>query len=103
MAKVKFDGVVEAVHYAPDGRVHWVRAYEKRGPTFSDRVLLDRKTLIERLKAGKKFYAGQRVAYLSSTFELGQPIRLVSQNGDETLSTQDAPASRDQLDGVPVV
>ena len=52
MAKVKYDGVIEAVHYAADGQVEWVRAYLRRGPAFSDRIMLDRQTLIEDLKAG---------------------------------------------------
>jgi len=38
-----------------DGQIALVRAYERRGVTFSDRVLLDRATLLERLKNGKKF------------------------------------------------
>ena len=31
MANKKYDGVIEAVHYAPDGQVEWVRAYLRRG------------------------------------------------------------------------
>ena len=50
----KFDVVIEAVRYK-SGKIELVRAYERRGPSFSDRVLLDRKTLLERLKDGKTF------------------------------------------------
>ncbi|MDP1779148.1 MAG: hypothetical protein Q8K73_02630, partial [Anaerolineales bacterium] len=50
MAK-KIDGVIEAVRYK-NGQITWVRAYERRGATFSDRVLLDRKTLLQRLQKG---------------------------------------------------
>ena len=53
MAGMKYDGVIEAARYAPDGRILMVRAYERRGATFSDRVLLDRNTLVEQLKKDK--------------------------------------------------
>jgi len=104
MAKMKFDGVIEAVRYAPDGKLVWVRAYERRGPTFSDRVLLDRGALLERLKAGKKFFAGQRVAYLSSTFDLKKAVRLDQQDNLEFIVAGDKPTGkRDLLEDVPVV
>jgi hypothetical protein len=103
MPHKKLDGVVEAVHYRPDGMVDWVRAYERRGPTFSDFTLLNRQALIERLKAGKRFYAGKRLIYLASTFEVSQPLRLVEQNGNVWLVTGETASDRDWLDGVPVI
>jgi len=104
MAKVKFDGVIEAAHYAPDGKLVWVRAFERRGPTFSDRVILDRETLLERLKAGKKFVLGQRVAYLSSTFDVSQPVRLEKQDGGEFVVTGSTTSGKgDSLEGVLIV
>lgn len=102
--KIKFDGVVTAVHYNPQGSVIWVRAYERRGPTFSDHILLDRQVFIERLKAGKIYYAGKRIPLLASTFELGVPIRLAQANAKDYLVSGDAPpANQDRLDGVPVI
>ncbi|MBN2547525.1 MAG: hypothetical protein JXB15_00080 [Anaerolineales bacterium] len=103
MAKPKHDGVVEAVRYEPEGRIKWVRAYLRRGPTFSDRVLLDRQTLIEKLKSGKKFYAGQRKPYLASTFDISAPLQVLVKNGKEVLVTGDLQVDRDCLDGVPVI
>jgi len=47
----KVDGVIEAVRYK-NGQIVIVRAYERRGATFSDHVLLERKTLLERLQKG---------------------------------------------------
>ena len=44
----KFDGVIEAVRYK-SGKIDLVRAYERRGASFGDHVILDRKTLLERL------------------------------------------------------
>ena len=75
LTRPKFEGVVEAVHYTPEGYVKWVRAYERRGPTWSDHILIDRQTLIERIKNGERFFSGERKEYLASEFEIGQPIR----------------------------
>ena len=103
MAKVKFDGVVEAVHYQPDGQVAWVRAYERRGATFSDHVLIDRQNLIQRLKRGKRFVVGQRIPYLASTFEVSTSVQVVQVDGKELLATPGAQSGRDTLAGVPVI
>ena len=103
MAKQKFDGIVEAVHYAPDGRVAWVRAYERRGPTFSDHVLISRQELVDKLKGGKRFLVGQRKEFLASTFDTSQPLRLVPQNGGELLVVGDGQTAQDHLAGVPII
>jgi hypothetical protein len=103
MAKPKYDGVVEAVHYQPDGQVAWVRAYLRRGPTFSDRILLDREKLIGDLKAGKRYRAGKRIPLMASTFEVSDPLRIVEVDGQEVLATGDVHVGRDRLEGVPVI
>lgn len=103
MSPPKFDVIVEAVHYAPDGLVNWVRGYERRGPTFSDLVLIRREELVERLKSGQKFVFGRRLPHLASTFEVNGHIHLISHNGDEVLVTDDSPAGKDNLQGVPVL
>lgn len=103
MARQKYDGVVEAVHYKPDGQVDWVRTYLRRGPTFTDRVLLDRQNLVEHLKSGKTFFVGKRVPQLASTFEISQPVRLIRQGDRDILVTGETQADQDRLDGVPVI
>jgi hypothetical protein len=95
----KFDGVIEAVRYR-GGKIEMVRAYERRGATFSDRVLLDRAALLDRLKKGKHFVTGQRTAFLASTFELGKPVNLGGRDGSLILTTL-AQHDEDQLEGVP--
>jgi len=100
MAK-KIDGVIEAVRYNSNGQIALVRAYERRGVTFSDRVLLDRKTLLERLKAGKNFSTGQRKEFWASTFELGKSVKAVGNNGKEFLTTRENAAQRDELEETP--
>lgn len=102
MAK-KFDGVIEAVRYNPDGQIALVRAYVLRGVTYSDRVLLDRETLLERIKAGKKFTTGQRKEFLASTFEFGKTVKIVGTNGHEFITTRDDLPKHDELEGTPVI
>jgi hypothetical protein len=99
MAK-KFDGVIEAVRYK-NGQILLARAYERRGATFSDRVLLDRKTLLDRIQKGKLFVTGQREELKASTFKIGKPVVIVKQNGKEWLSTH-PDASHDEIEEVPV-
>lgn len=102
MADKKFDGVIEAAHYSRKGQIEFVRAYERRGATFSDRVLLDRKTLLERLKAKKRFVTGSRRELWAGTFATGQDVNLVTSDGHEFVSTR-ADAAEDTLEGVPVI
>ncbi len=103
MAKKKFDGVVEAVHYKPTGEVDWVRMYERRGPIFSDHLLVEREALIERLKSGKKFMVGRRVRREASTFEVTQPLRVIELDGRDALVVGESQAEQDWLEGVPVI
>jgi hypothetical protein len=103
MAKVKFDGVVEAVHYTPEGQVAWVRVYERRGPTFSDRVILDRSSLIQRLKARKRFVIGRRKAQWASTFDTMASLQLIHKNGRELIVSGQSSAEHDALDGAPLI
>jgi hypothetical protein len=96
----KFDGVIEAVRYK-NGHILMVRAYERRGVTFSDRVLLDRKTLLERLQKGQRFVTGQREDLKASTFKVGRDVMNVKQEDREWLSTR-SDAACDELEEVPV-
>ena len=99
MAK-KFDGVIEAVRYK-DGQIEVVRAFERRGAAFSDRMLIPRHELIEKLKDGRKFVVGQRKEYLAGTFEAGKSVQVVSRGGREFVSTR-GDAERDELEQAPV-
>lgn len=103
MAKIKYDGVVEAVHYNPTGEVSWVRAYQRRGPTFSDHVLIKRSELIEQIKSGKKYMVGRRIPLKASTFEVTSPVRVIQAEGKEVLVVGQNHSETDRLDGVPVV
>ena len=99
MAK-KFDGVIEAVHYK-NGQIVNVRAYERRGAAFSDRVLIDRKELLERIKNGKQFVIGARKEFWAGTFDQAKTVQLVSRAGKEFIATR-AEAEHDELESAPV-
>jgi hypothetical protein len=101
MAKQKYDGVVEAVHYKPDGQVDWVRVFERRGAIFSDRIILNRDQFVQRLKAGKKFMVGVRVLQLAGTFEVSGPVKLVDDRNKQVIVSGDIQAEQDCLEGVP--
>lgn len=98
----KHDGIVEAVHYK-SGKIAWVRAYERRGPTWSDHVLLDRQTLIERLENKKKFFIGQRIINNASEFEIGERIVLQKTDKGPVVTLKGVQTNKDHLEGVPVI
>jgi hypothetical protein len=97
MAKIKFDGLIETVRYAPDGKIDLVRAYERRGATFSDHILIKRAQLVERLQKGEKFVTGQRMEFMGSTFETAKPVFLNS----NVISTGTI-GNHDLLEDVPI-
>ncbi len=99
MAK-KIDGVIEAVHYK-NGQIVTVRAYERRGAAFSDRLLIERKELLERLKTGKKFVIGTRKEFMAGTFDAGQAVQVAARDGKEFIATR-TEADRDDLAPAPV-
>ena len=80
-----------------------MRAYERRGPIFSDYVMLTRQELVTQLKAGKRFVVGQRKRYLAGTFDVSHSLQLVQRDGSELLVAGDLTADRDHLAGVPLV
>jgi len=93
MAK-KPDVVVEAVRYS-DGKIGFVRGFERRGSTYSDRLLIGRADLIERLKKGMRVVLGHRTEYMASTFEAGTPVLLA--DSDVVATRRDAKS--DSLEG----
>ena len=103
MAKIKYDGVVTAVHYDSDEQVDWVRVFLRQGPEFSDRIMLDRQTLIDEIQSGKKFKVGVRVEYEAGTFEVTDPVNVLEVNGDTFLVVGDTQAEQDSLEGVPII
>lgn len=103
MAKKNYDGIIEAVHYAPDGQVAWVRGYLRRGPTWSDRIIMTRRDLIGEIKGGLNLMIGRRVEGLAGTFEVTHPVKVVSNAGRDVLITTKDGSDCDQLEGAPVI
>jgi hypothetical protein len=103
MAKIKYDGVVEAAHFKPDGQLDWVRVYERRSAVFSDRLILNREAFIKQLKAGKHFMVGERLLNLGGKFIVTQPVRLLEKAGKQMIIVGDALTSTDELMGVPII
>ena len=99
MAK-KVDIVIEAVRYK-NGQIVVVRGYERRGTTFSDRVLIDRKTLVEKLQKGNQVLIGSREELKASTFKLERNVMLVKYENREWVSTG-AHATQDHLENAPI-
>jgi hypothetical protein len=103
MAKKKpIDGVIEAVRYSKQGNVELVRAYERRGPTYSDVILLSRLDLIMRLTSHKRYVVGTRKEHQGSTFDIMCDVRLVGESGHELLLSEGATPEHDDLDPAPI-
>ena len=100
MAK-KYDGVIEAVRYK-DGKIEMIRAFERRGSAFTDRVMLNRKEFLDKLKKGKKYLVGQRREFLAGTFDVrDKSVQVLGQDGQEIISTRSG-ADHDELEQAPV-
>jgi hypothetical protein len=101
VSKPGYDGVIDAARYHK-GDLLWVRLYERRGAAFSDLLHIDRKALLQRLRAGKRYLTGRRITHMGSTFELGRRVQVLESEGRQVVTTsQDA--ARDILEDVPVI
>lgn len=98
----RYDIVIETVRYTPEGQLALARGYERRGSTYSDRVLFTRADLVKRLRSGQKVASGKRIPLLASTFEHGAAILLAGPRASEVIVTQGAAPERDLLEGVPL-
>jgi len=103
MERIKYDGVLEAAHFNPDGQVEWVRVYERKGAAFSDRVLLSREAFIKQLSNGKRYMVGERILNLGGKFNVSQPVHLVKKDGKQIIVAGDNQATAVELAGVPIL
>jgi hypothetical protein len=101
--KKPYDGVVVAVRYTEQGEIDWVRAFERHGFVFTDRINLDREALIERLEAGKRFKTGERKPYQGSDFDVKDDIRLIDRNGSHIIVTGENSSEHDSLEDLPII
>ena len=103
MAKPKYDGVIEAVHYDDQGQILWVRGFLRRGPIWSDYVRLDRQELIDKINSGMRLMTGERIHYYGGTFETSDQVKVIKVNEHEILVAGDNGAKSDDLRGVPLI
>jgi len=64
-------------------------------------VLIERKDLLERIKNGKQFLTGVRKEFWAGTFEEGKPLKVVTSDGKDFISTRSI-SDRDELEETPV-
>jgi hypothetical protein len=103
MPQKQYDGVIEVVRYTLEGKIDSVRIYERRGPTYSDRILLTRMDLLQRLRTRKKFAVGTRKPLMASTFEICAEVRLTGSRGQEMIvAGNSSTTDRDDLQGAPL-
>jgi hypothetical protein len=103
MARIKFDGVLEAAHFKPDGQLDWVRVYQRRGAVFSDRILLSRGEFVKQLKVGRRYMVGERILNQGGTFNVSQPVHLVQSDGKPVIAVGNTKPGVDDLTGVPII
>lgn len=88
--------LVDARYDADRGRLSLVRGYERRGDVWSDLLLLDRDSLIGRLRAGSRVFVG-KLKDLPGDFELFARVHL---NGESESIRSGANESEDL--GLPI-
>ncbi len=103
MAKINYDGVVEAAHFKPDGQLDWVRVYVRRFAVFSDRIILNREAFIKLLKAGKRYMLGERIPNMGGMFNVTQPVHLLEKDGKQVIVIGDPLTTTDEMMGVPII
>lgn len=100
--KKPYDGVVVAVQYSSQGEIEWVRAFERHGFVFTDRLTMKRSELVERLQDGKRFKTGERLIYQGNDFEIIEDIQLIENNGDNVIVAGQNSSEQDSLGNLPI-
>jgi len=100
---IKVDLIIEAARFKPNGYIENVRAYVRRGPTFSDCVLLSRAELIGNIQMGKRVATGQRVPRMASTFIDLIPLSLIKRADRVYITSNGYTNKRDYLNNIPTL
>ncbi len=101
--KKSYDGVVVAARYTPQGKIEWVRAFERHGFVFSDRILMDRETLVENLREGKRFKTGERIIYQGNDFKVNEDIQLIESGDGNVIVAGKTSSNQDLLGDLPII
>jgi hypothetical protein len=103
MKKKSADIIIEAAHFKPNGQLDYVRAYQRRGATYSDCVLITRKELLEQLLNGMAVATGQRMHLLASTFKKTALVHLAPSANRFIITTGSLGAAQDSLPETPIL
>jgi hypothetical protein len=95
-AAKRLDIVVVAARYDPQGKLTVAQGFERRGQVWSDLILVDRDTLIRKLRSRWRV-AVAVPAPVPGDFEIVARVRLERKNGVETLASNSAHADQDHL------
>ncbi len=98
-----YDIILEAVHYAPDGKtIAWARGYERLFSHYTDRRIFSRADLIRALRQGKRIAVGQRKPLLGNQFDIQGEVVLAPHGSDLWLMMKGAEREAPrELAGVP--
>jgi len=77
--------------------------YLRWGAAWSDRVILSREELIQKIKTGKRIMTGQRVEFMAGTFNISHQVKVTGPAGQEILVSGLSNENRDHLEDVPVL
>jgi hypothetical protein len=103
MNRNKADLIIEAVHHKHNGQIDFVRAYQKRGTTYSDCVLMKRQELLEMLAMGNHVVTGQRILFLGTTFSDQTSVSLLTINNKQTIAMTGSIAYQKELAEAPII
>jgi hypothetical protein len=103
MNRNKADLIIEAVHHKRNGQIDFVRAYQKRGATYSDCILMKRQELLEMLAKGKHVVTGQRILFLGTTFSDQTSVSLLTVNNKPTITITGSIAYQKELAEAPII
>ena len=98
-AAKRLDLVVVAARYAADGKLTVAQGYERRGQVWSDLLLLDRPTLIGRLRTGRRVATGE-TASVPGDFVVSDVLVLSGVDGRAVVTASHTSSKTDNL-GVP--
>ena len=103
MKRNKADLIIEAVHRKHNGQIDFVRAYQKRGATYSDCVLVKRQKLLEMLAKGNQVVTGERIPFLGTIFSDQKTVGLLTINNKQTIATTGSTVSQKELADTPLI
>lgn len=99
----KIDLVLEAVHFQSSDRLEYVRLYERRDSSYSDRILYSRDQLLSALLKKKKVAIGQRQKGLASTFSVTARVVLTGTIDQPIITVEEHETLVDLLPGLPFI